>query len=63
MQRERYVDIENKTKKGRLRIIGGILLWGLMIGVSMILASQSMILAGEVTIQVKEAQIRRRIDG
>lgn len=46
MQREMYIDVESKKEKGRLWTIGGILLWGLMIGVSIILASQSLIIAG-----------------
>ncbi|MDE5909497.1 MAG: hypothetical protein K2H52_12255 [Lachnospiraceae bacterium] len=46
MQREMYIDLENEKEKGRLRKIGGILLWGLMIGVSIVLASQSLIVAG-----------------
>ena len=46
MQREMYIDVENSKEKGRLRTIGGILLWGLMIGVSIVLASQSLVLVG-----------------
>lgn len=46
MQREMYIDVESKKEKGRLRTIGGIILWGLMIAVSIILASQSLIVAG-----------------
>lgn len=46
MQREMYIDVESKKEKGRLRTIGGIILWGMMIVVSIILASQSLIIAG-----------------
>lgn len=46
MQREMYIDVESKKEKGRLRTIGGIVLWGLMIVVSIILASQSLVIAG-----------------
>lgn len=46
MQREMYIDVESKKEKGRLWTIGGIILWGLMIVVSIILASQSLIVAG-----------------
>lgn len=46
MQREIYIDVESKKEKGRLWTIGGIILWGLMIAVSIILASQSLIVAG-----------------
>ncbi|MBD5463665.1 MAG: hypothetical protein HDR24_11535 [Lachnospiraceae bacterium] len=46
MHREMYIDVENSKEKGRLRTIGGILLWGLMIGVSIVLASQSLVLVG-----------------
>ena len=46
MQREMYIDVESKKEKGRLRTIGGIILWGLMIVVSIILASQSLVIAG-----------------
>lgn len=46
MQREMYIDVESKKEKGRLRTIGGIILWGMMIVVSIILASQSLVVAG-----------------
>ncbi|MBD5549133.1 MAG: hypothetical protein HDQ97_17395 [Lachnospiraceae bacterium] len=46
MQREMYINVEDKKEKGRLRTIGGILLWWLMIVVSIVLASQSLIMAG-----------------
>ncbi len=46
MQREMYIDVENSKEKGRLRTIGGVILWGLMIAVSIILASQSLVAAG-----------------
>lgn len=46
MQNEMYIDAESKREKGRLWTIGGILLWGLMIGVSIVLASQSLVVAG-----------------
>lgn len=46
MQREMYIDVESQKEKGRLRTIGGIILWGLMIVVSIIFASQSLIIAG-----------------
>lgn len=46
MQRKMYIDVEDNRENGRLRIIGGIILWGLMIGVSIVLASKSLALAG-----------------
>lgn len=46
MEREMYVNVEDRKEKGRLRTIGGIFLWGLMIVVSIILASQSLVAAG-----------------
>lgn len=46
MQREMYIDVESKKEKGRLRTIGGIILWGMMIVVAIILASQSLVVAG-----------------
>ena len=46
MQREMYIDVESKKEKGRIRTIGGIILWGMMIVVSIILASQSLVVAG-----------------
>lgn len=46
MYREIRIDLENKKEKDRLRKIGGIILWGLLIGVSMVLASRSLIMAG-----------------
>ena len=46
MQREMYIDVESKKEKGRLRTIGCIILWGMMIVVSIILASQSLVVAG-----------------
>ena len=41
-----YIDREKRTEKERLLKTGGIILWVLMIGVSIILASQSLVAAG-----------------
>ena len=46
MRTEMYIDREHRTEKERLLKTGGIILWVLMIGVSIILASQSLVAAG-----------------
>lgn len=46
MRKEMYIDNEHRTEKKRLMRTGGIILWVLMIGVSIFLASQSLIVAG-----------------
>lgn len=46
MRTDMYIDKEHRTEKERLLKTGGIILWVLMIGVSIFLASQSLILAG-----------------
>ena len=46
MRTEMYMDREKRTEKERLLKTGGIILWVLMIGVSIILASQSLVAAG-----------------
>lgn len=46
MQMRIYIDEEEKKEKRRLRRVGGIILWILMIGVSIILASRSLVLMG-----------------
>lgn len=46
MQMRIYIDEEEKKEKRRLRTVGGIILWILMIGVSIILASRSLVLMG-----------------
>ena len=46
MRTEMYIDREKRTEKERLLKTGGIILWVLMIGVSIILASQSLVAAG-----------------
>lgn len=46
MRTEMYIDREKRTEKERLLRTGGIILWVLMIGVSIILASQSLAAVG-----------------
>lgn len=46
MQMRMYTDGEEKREKRRLRAVGGIILWILMIGVSIVLASRSLMLIG-----------------
>ena len=48
MRTEMYIDREKRTEKERLLKTGGIILWVLMIGVSIILASQSLVADGGV---------------
>lgn len=46
MQMRMYIDGEEKREKRRFRAVGGIILWILMIGVSIVLASRSLMLIG-----------------
>lgn len=45
MQIDMYIDGEEQQEKKRLLKAGGIILWIVLIGVSMILASQAMVIA------------------